>query len=267
MINAIIFSKDRAAQLRLLLYSIQKNAPKAFNLNVIYTSSSQNFKNGYEKVIGEFSSVCNFIEQSDNFKEDVLNLLNSDSEFSCFFTDDDIIYKPFDVEVVKNSIKADDDVFCFSLRLGTNVTFCYTMNTENVLKNYDDLGELIKWNWSLHYLDFGYPLSVDGHVFRTKDILKLTRKVSFTNPNLFEGNLQIFDTFPKEKMVSFKSNVLVNTPNNIVNSTHPNRHSADFGISVEKLNSDYLEGKIIDLESMDFTNIIGCHQEIEFKYK
>lgn len=267
MINAIIFSKDRASQLRLLLYSIQKNAPHAFNLNVIYTSSSDEFKKGYEKVKDEFSSLCNFVDQTDNFKEDVLNLLNSESEFSCFFTDDDIIYKPFDVESVKNSIREDDDVFCFSLRLGTNVTFCYTMNTENVLKNYEDLDELIKWNWSVHYLDFGYPLSVDGHVFRTKDILKLTRKVTFTNPNLFEGNLQIFDTFPKEKMVSFKQNVLVNTPNNIVNSTHPNRHSADFGIGVKQLNDEYLSGSVIDLESMDFTDIKGCHQELEFKYK
>lgn len=267
MINAIIFSKDRAPQLRLLIYSIQKNAPHAFKLNVIYKSSNEEFRSGYEKVKGEFSSLCNFVEQTDNFKEDVLTLLNSDSEFSCFFTDDDIIYQPFDVESVKKSIKSDEDVFCFSLRLGTNVTFCYTMNTENVLKDYAVFDDMIKWNWSVHYLDFGYPLSVDGHIFRTKDILKLTKKVSFTNPNLFEGNLQIFDTFPKEKMVSFINNVLVNTPNNIVNSTHPNRHSADFGIGVKQLNDDYLSGKIIDLESMDFSNIVGCHQEIEFKYK
>ncbi len=56
MINAIIFSKDRASQLRLLLYSIQKNAPHAFNLNVIYTSSNEEFKQGYEKLKDEFSS-------------------------------------------------------------------------------------------------------------------------------------------------------------------------------------------------------------------
>jgi hypothetical protein len=267
MINAIIFSKDRAAQLRLLIYSIQKNSPHAFNLNVIYTYSNNSFKEGYEKVKGEFSSVCNFIEQTENIKTDVITLLDSDKEFSCFFTDDDIIYKPFDINRVTESINADEDVFCFSLRLGTNINFCYTMNTENVLKNYEDLDDMIKWNWSVHYLDFGYPLSVDGHIFKTKDILKLTKKVPFHNPNTYEGNLQMFDTFPKEKMVSFKESVLVNTPNNIVNSTHPNRHSNEFGISVKELNDAYLDGKIIDLESMDFSNIKGCHQEIMFKYK
>lgn len=267
MINAIIFSKDRAAQLRLLIYSILKNSPHTFNLNVIYTYSNENFKNGYEKVMGEFSSVCNFVKQTDNFKEDVLNLLNSDKEYSCFFTDDDIIYKSFDVNKVIDSIESDEDVFCFSLRLGVNTNFCYAMNTPNVFRDYDNNDGILKWDWSVHYLDFGYPLSVDGHIFKTKDIFKLTRKVAFTNPNTYEASLQMFDNFPKNKMTSFENSVLVNTPNNIVNTTFANRNALTHGASVETLNKDYLEGKIIDLESMDFSDIKGCHQEIEFKYK
>ena len=267
MINAIIFSKDRAAQLRLLLYSIKKNSPETFRLNVIYTYSSPFFKKGYEKLMEEFSEICNFVDQTDNFKQDVLNLLDSEDKYSCFFTDDDIIYKTFDSEHIIKSLEDDSDVFCFSLRLGTNVNFCYTMNTENILKNYEDLNSLIKWDWTVHYLDFGYPLSVDGHIFRTKDIFKLTRKVAFTNPNSFEGNLQMFDNFPKEKMVAFKESVLVNTPNNLVNSTHPNRHSIEHGKTTLELNMEYLKGDLIDLESMDFSKITGCHQEIEFQYK
>jgi hypothetical protein len=267
MINAIIFSKDRAAQLRLLLYSIQKNAPHAFKLNVIHTSSNEKFKSGYDKVKNEFSSLCNFVEQTENFKEDVLTLLNSDSEFSCFFTDDDIIYKSFDIKKVEDSIREDEDVFCFSLRLGKNTNFCYAMNTPNVFRDYSEENEVLKWDWTVHYLDYGYPLSVDGHIFKTKDILKLTRKVGFTNPNTFEASLQIFESFPKFKMASFDNSVLVNTPNNIVNTSFANRNGLTFKSDVLDLNNDYLEGKIIDMESMDFSEIIGCHQEIEFKYK
>lgn len=266
MINAIIFSKDRASQLRLLLYSIQKNAPHAFNLNVVYTYSNDEFKKGYEKLKDEFSSLCNFVYQTDNFKEDVLNLLNSESEFSCFFTDDDIIYKPFDIESVKSSIREDDDVFCFSLRLGKNINFCYAMNTPNVFRDYSEQNNVLKWDWSVHYLDFGYPLSVDGHIFRTKDILKLTRKVGFTNPNTYEASLQIFDSFPKNKMTSFSESVLVNTPNNIVNTSFANRNGLTHGVEVKDLNDEYLSGNVIDLDSMDFTDIKGCHQELEFKY-
>ncbi|GIV44029.1 MAG: hypothetical protein KatS3mg035_1152 [Bacteroidia bacterium] len=267
MINAIIFSKDRAAQLRLLIYSIQKNTPYAFKLNVIYKYSDESFKAGYEKVKQEFQGVCNFVEQTSDFKQDVLNLLKSDFEFSCFFTDDDIIYRQFDVNKVLDTLKNDDEVFCFSLRLGVNTTFCYAMNSPNVLKNYDDLGDIIKWQWNVHYLDFGYPLSVDGHVFRTKEITKLTKSVSFSNPNTYEAALQVFENFPREKMASFKHNVLVNTPNNIVNTVFKNRAGLTHAANVKDLNDDYLSGKVIHLESMDFSNVIGCHQEIEFKYK
>lgn len=267
MINSIVFSKDRAAQLRLLIYSIQKNVPHAFKLNVIYKYSNESFKAGYDKLINEFGGICNFVEQTEDFKQDVLDLLKSDSEFSCFFTDDDIIYKSFDVNRVLENMRSDEDAFCFSLRLGTNVKFCYTMNMENVLGDFEDLDNVIKWDWTTRYLDFGYPLSVDGHIFKTKDISKLSKLVSFNNPNTFEGNLQSFDNFPKTKMISFKESVLVNTPNNIVNDTHPNRSGQKHNISVKDLNDDYLSGKIIDMESMIFDNIIGCHQEIEFKYK
>jgi len=267
MINAIIFSKDRGAQLRLLIHSIQKNAPSAFKLNVIYKYSNDSYKEGFEKVKAEFGHICNFVEQTADFKQDVLGLLNSESEYSCFFTDDDIIYKPFDYNKAIDTLKSDDDIFCFSLRLGENTTFCYAMNTPNVLKNHEINGDIMKWQWNVHYLDFGYPLSVDGHIFKTKDITKLTRNVSFTNPNTYEAALQAFDNFPKEKMASFVKNVLVNTPNNMVNTTFNNRNGLTHAASVKELNDMLLEGKVIDLESMDFSNIIGCHQEIEFKHK
>lgn len=269
MINNIIFSKNRASQLRLLLYSIQKNAPGVFNLNVVYKYTDEQFKAGYELVKQEFGHICNFVEQTNNFKQDTLSLLDSENDFSCFFVDDDIIYKPVTSEddLIKH-IKDDEDVFCMSLRLGENVKIAYTMNTINVLHNQENLEDgMIKWDWSLHYLDFGYPLSLDGHIFRTKEILKLSKKIAFTNPNEFEGNLQIFDNFPRNKMVSYKYSVLVNTPNNIVNDTHPNRNGLTCAINVKELNEKYLKGEVINLESMNFEDIQGCHQELIFVFK
>jgi hypothetical protein len=49
-INSIIFSKDRASQLHLLINSLYKNAPGIFNLNVLYTFSNEDFEKGYEKL-------------------------------------------------------------------------------------------------------------------------------------------------------------------------------------------------------------------------
>jgi len=121
----------------------------------------------------------------------------------------------------------------------------------------------IKWDWTQHYVDFGYPLSVDGHIFRTKDIFKLVRKVAFKNPNEMEAGLQIFDTYPRNKMVSYKQNALINTPINMVQDTFENREGEEFGVNIDSLNEEYLNGKIINLDAIDFSKIKGCHQELE----
>ena len=71
---------------------------------------------------------------------------------------------------VVDAISLDEDVVCFSLRLGMNTTVCYTLSAENVLKDIEAINGLMKWDWKLRYLDFGYPFSTSGHIFRSKDI-------------------------------------------------------------------------------------------------
>ncbi len=265
MINSIVFSKDRAQQLRLLLDSIKKNAPGIFNINVLYKASNTEFKKGYIKLISEnFIPSINWVEETE-FKNQTINLLNSDYEYSCFFTDDDIIFKNVNEKVIIDEMQ-DEETLCFSLRLGANVNKCYTMSCDNVLIPLEKNSVTVKWDWTKHVLDFGYPFSVDAHVFRKKDILPLAKAIGFHNPNMFEGNLQIFDEYPKEKMVSFVHNVMVNSPSNIVNDTHPNRKGEQFGISAEELNKKYLNGEIINYDAIDFTQIHGCHQELSFEF-
>ena len=262
-VNAIIFTKDRAMQLNLLLESIKANAPESMALNVIYKASSEEYKAGYDKLAALHPDVSMIEETS--FKEQVLELMSTPGfDYTCFFVDDDIIYKPFDINKCLSVLEGDDDVFCFSLRLGKNVKVCYTMQAENVLRGESIEDDIMKWNWSVHYLDFGYPLSVDGHIFRAKEILKLTKKVHFNNPNTFEGGLQVFDNYPREKMASFLDSVLVNSPSNIVNDTHPNRSGTEPVNSPKALNDAFLGGGVIDLSIMNFSNIVGCHQELDY---
>lgn len=58
-INAIVFSKDRPAQLKLFLDSINKNAPGVFDLSVLVSHTSEEFDRGYGRVVHnpEFSGV------------------------------------------------------------------------------------------------------------------------------------------------------------------------------------------------------------------
>jgi len=270
MLHSIIFSKDRACQLKLTLSSFKKNASDFIGhgqVDIIYLASNDKFQEAYDFLIKEYENTSvSFIKQTVNFKEDLLSVLKSDIEYTSFFTDDDIIFKPIKTEDILKHLK-DDDVFCFSLRLGENVKWCYTMGCDNVLHNQEDWDDFIKWDWTKHYLDFGYPLSVDGHVFRTSDIYKLIKKTTFTNPNTLEAGLQMFDNFPRDKMASYKHSVLVNSPANMVQEVFNNKRGEEHGISAIELNDRFLSGEEIDLDVLDFSKIKGCHQEIEFKFK
>lgn len=266
-IKGIVFSKDRAQQLFLLLKSIDWNAQGIFDLNVIYTYSNDEFKKGYDKLIDLCSQngwEVNFIKES-VFKQDVMAQFNQMYQFTCFFTDDDVLYGKIDLETVVNSMK-NDSVFCFSLRLGINTTFCYTMSQNNKLVISEETENTILFDWQKSYMDFGYPLSVDGHVFRTKEIAKLSKAISFNSPNTFEGNLQIYETFPRHMMESYKKSKLVGIPVNIVNSSHPNLNGQKFKFTTKDLNDKFLSDTFIDLNKIDFSNIIGAHQEVEYKF-
>lgn len=270
MINAIIYSKDRAAQLHLLLDSIFDNAPGIFNINILYTFSNDEFKQGYDRLINRMSmgrGEIKWILETD-FRKQNIDLIKSDYEYTCFFTDDDIIYEKFDEKIITDVMEQDSEIFCFSLRLGKNIKVCYTMKSDNILVPLYEDDKIVKWNWSVHYLDFGYPLSVDGHIFRTHEISKLSGKVSYINPNTFEAALQAFDSYPRENMAAFIHSKLVNTPSNIVQQVYPNRQGEKFGITAKELNDKYLKGTRIDSHQMlhysdSFKNVIGCHQEIE----
>jgi hypothetical protein len=141
------------------------------------------------------------------------------------------------------------------------------MNSKNKIVPFEDKEGVIKWEWKKHYYDANYSLSVDYHIFTTKDIYKLVNKITFENPNTLEANLQIFSNFPKQIMAAFEQSVVVNTPINIVNEVYDNRQGEQFAVSVEELNKKYLNGEVIDLEKIDFSNIIGCHQELLLPFK
>ena len=84
--NVIIFSKDRAAQLDLLLRSIEKNFAKPYyqNVTVIFRASNQSFVDGYKKLIkkwGRKDKATGYVswinEEQTSFKEaTILSLIH-----------------------------------------------------------------------------------------------------------------------------------------------------------------------------------------------
>ena len=277
-LSVVIFSKDRAAQLDLCLKSIYKNLSRLseyWRIYVIYTSSSKEFEDGYNQLIKEYYSKPNHIYflaeyKYDGFKKTLEYCMKHWEDYVLFFTDDDIVYRKFENKY--NDI-VDEDLFCTSFRLGTN-TFVQDQYTNSNCLIPDEVimgGGIIRtWDWKKQTKDtnFAYPFSVDGHLFPSdlaKKIINSTPK--YYNPNSLEGKAQnyIQDDIANmpDNMSCFEKSFVINTPLNRVQETCHNGAGKFFGSSPEELNKKFLEGERLTLEGMDFSTIIGVHQELK----
>ena len=211
MLSGVVLSKDRPMQLHLLLESLEKNSNGIFDVSVLYNSSSDEYSEGYEKTRGAFPDIS-WIHEND-YRDDLLNHLRSRNEFICFFTDDNILYRniEFDYDLLTNPFVDFDTMCAVSLRLGSNTVFEYNHNAEIDIDFFPNLYKYIPGMADESKLDapvgkifpvslwrhrafnpltnFGYPLSVDAHVFRKDFIEPYLNELNFNNPNSMESEM------------------------------------------------------------------------------
>ena len=270
LLNVIIFSKDRAMQLDLLLQSILLNFNvQDYKLNILYKASNDEYNRGYNMIRDLYPQFT--YKKEENFKEDLLSLFN-DSEYTTFLTDDDIIYQKFELNKDElNNIFTITSCICFSLRLGLNTNICYTQQKLNKLEKYDKheffhdinlIESIISWKVNNSTNDYAYPMSVDGHIFKTEIIKNFCEILDYTNPNLFEAMLS---NFAKSEMIvsSYENSKLVNSPINRVQQVFQNLSGIKYSYTSEDLNEMYLDGVTFNFLKMDFKEINGCHQEVQ----
>ena len=261
--NVIIFSYNRYSQLELLLTSLNKHSRDNLNISILYQEREDILpvKKTQDKIVKKFSKLKNIssikTESSIDFKKDVIRLLDSGSEHILFCSDSNIIYRPIDFGLAEKSLQENKNVVCFSLRLGRNITHCYNTHTDNNLYGVEDDGEeLIKWFWNKAYLDFGYPFSFDGHIFRTKEIKQLIKNARGKTPVELEDGLQIFDTFPKGEMMAFKESVLVSRADVLEGAGE-----------MRELTIRYAGGARLVYTNSYFKDVDAVIKEINLKYK
>lgn len=260
-IPTLILSKNRAPQLRLLLESLYFNATGIFDPYVCWQASTSQFESGYEKLMREFSNIRfaresyllhNFYNFLDFWKKDHFAL----------FMDDCIFYKPLRITPEELTSNLDDDTWCLSLRLGRNTTKDAKRPLEPVSQNEN----FIKYKFKEHgpYESYGFCFSWDGVVYKTQDVL------DFFNGNDFTGTDNQWAILP-QKIENFSSNNRDSIPKNLMscpteshvvcmnyNSTHP---AAGFNsYPLDELNSRYLGGQVIDIKSINFSEIEGTHE-------
>ena len=285
-LSIVIFSKDRAAQLDLCLKSIYKNLDslsQKWKIEVIYTSSSEEFEKGYEslKYHWDYSWLYFHKESSyGGFENALETTMREWGEYVLFFTDDDIVYQKFrhDFELIEKAFVTNEELVSISLRLGTN-TFVQDQYRNSMCLLPDLVisseSDVKTWNWkdeSMLYeeTNFGYPFSLDGHIYRSKDAIWIIENTPYHNPNTLEAKAHRLHVMDEEyasnltnEMACFQKSCVVNVPINRVQETFTNSAGVFFDDSAEKLNSLFLEGKRATLKGMDFSTIIGTHQEIK----
>jgi hypothetical protein len=275
LINVIIFSKDRAAQLDALLRSISEQVrgwEERSLWSVIFATSTPEFARGYEIIRAEHrSDALEFVKEKTrggNFKSIVIETMQGQHQKNgapwCMFLVDDMIFKtvwPLDGGKPMRRLKQNPRILCLSLRMCPRYDYSYFKNRPMKRPFMARFG---CWNWRKASGDWGFPMSVDGHIFRYSDIFPLVQGIEFTSPNTFEVGLARNRIKARPLMTCYTESVVVNLPvNRVQDDYEKNRAGVEYGISTEELNVLFLAGKRVSLEPIyALKNNRGCHHEL-----
>jgi hypothetical protein len=268
-VHAIVFSRDRAAQLDLLLTSLRTNAPGLHDLlTVLWRASDELYRQAYDVCQAEHPEAEFVAEHS--FADDLRSLL-APAEQVVFFTDDSVLFRSLQQrERTPVEWLADDsELLCFSLRLGLNCEDCYPRACPQRQPEFSGRGDVLSWTWKNADGDFGYPMSLDGHVMDAALPSQLIGTRRPANPNELEGALAdaVGSAPVAPRIASYRESHLVSIPANRVNETHPNRFDSASEAGAHELNVRYLSGQRLDLEAIDFTSVNAAHAELPLAWR
>lgn len=262
--RAVVFSRDRPAQLDLLLRSLERHAPGRFEPIVVWRATGPSFLEGYRRV-GREHPEAELASEGDLAAQ--VRFLVRFPGLVTFFTDDDVLFAPVGDE--PESLLDEENVIAFSLRLGRNTTVCYPHRSPQRLPRPwpSPSIDVVLWRWAPAERDFGYPLSLDGHVVRAGDVAGLIAGSEFRNPNELEGLLArragMLEGRPL--LASYRRSRLVSIPANRVTETAGNRHGETWPADPAELCAGFLEGKHLDLD-LDFSTVDAAHVELPLRW-
>lgn len=258
-INIIVFSKDRAMQLDLFLRSFENVTDCwEYNIIVLYTCSDNSFASGYKKLMAKGYSNVFFLKET-NFKANLIHCMENHPH-TVFFMDDNIFIRPFDFyDEQMDVFNGDHKIACRSLRLNPNLIYCYPAQTKMRSPVFYE-NNVFEWAGAMG--DYGYPMSLDGHIFRTKDIEPYIKDLDYSNPNTLEGRMAMFP-LRQPKMMCYDKSIIINNPINKVQTVNNNIHG---NITASFLNEKWLDGYSISLEPFIGINNFSCHQEMDITY-
>lgn len=237
--KAIIFSKDRAAQLDFLLTSISLYCNWLAPV-ILYKSSTLAFQRGYDKLQGLYPKTS-FIQEK-RFKEDVLGLLEGPTIL--FLVDDSFFCVPFlHKDFIDTGFAQRDDVATLSLRMGLNINSGINGGMEK--PRFISTRPLL-WEWQGKSGGWGYPMTVDAHIYHTQMLKVKLPTLYFNGPNTLES-IMVNSPLQAPLMMAFNQSKVFNCPLNRVQNSFLNAH---MGIAAESLNLQFLQNKRLSIKPL-----------------
>ena len=268
MIDVIVFSKDRAAQLDLTLSGLKRHLKEwaEQSYTILYTYSSDLHKLAYDKV-KRLHPEFKWIEET-NFQQDTKNIFNSGNKsYVSFLVDDDVWINDMSLNSPEfNEFKNNPQIACLSPRISKQVNYCYTARLQTpppkvFINN-------TTWYWTSSELagDWNYVFSIASfHIFRREDLTNLINTVPFRGPNTFEGScLAPYPPRHRPLMICFENCKVFCGTNNRVQVENGNHHENSH--TPDMLAKNFLLGRRLDPNANDGLVSNMCHGPVKLIY-
>jgi hypothetical protein len=285
MITTIIISRDRPAQLHLLLESLKINGGNLFDITVLYESSSDYFEEGYKQTQYHFSKKyrrdVSFpirwkAKKSENINEDLLELLSNPRELVCLFNDQNILFdKVCSYRKIK-SLFTHHSLSSLSLRLGNNTVIqnpyeAASFHIDQPKEGDFVLDRFLVWDATKlkSYTNFATPFSTNGHIYYynlIKNVLERTNVDDFeqfelvVQKSLYNG--AFVGKIPPNMACLEYSAVLHNSCNKVSDYKVTRYDNSELGI-----NHRYTDGMRIQYNDFDFKHVSKPYQDFTVYFK
>lgn len=264
-LSVIVFSKDRAPQLDLLLRTYALHAqPHPAPVCVQYSASTPLHEKAYQQVLAQHRSLIAHAIAENGFKPTLMQLLQRHSTRNVMFLVDDIVFiDDFSVDLLSCW---DTHSAIFSLRLGANIVRSFNsgidVQVQPGLKPIRvDHQQLLSWTWRHGVLDWNLPVSLDGNVLPTAELLPIIASQTIKGPNSLEQALGHYRfLFKFRPGVCYPTSRLVNLPMNTV-KTEQGFDFPNFQVAPEHLAEQYLQGMRLCMDDYRGAQPDSCHME------
>jgi hypothetical protein len=262
--NLIIFSKDRPAQLELLLRSFKRfwaDWDKQ-KIKILFKVTGEDYFAGYKRVVRVHPEFTYWNEDSigGSFKDALLMGIEDTEEMTAFEVDDDVMIRPFDLTMPQvKRFQRDKSIMCVNLRMDREYNYCADRDEWMTVPKFEN----DTWEWKYSRLDWGYPMSVVFNIFRTKEIKPLVERLKFKGLELETKMSE--NPLPNPKMICFPKAKTVLVQINRVQDVAVNKA---LNIDPKEMNKRFLNGEIIRLEQfldLDLNSCFYYPEELEWE--